>query len=66
MARPNDGIEVTEDNQSMSEVGIVACSVVTETQWQCPGCKGRFAKRGVHSGQLKRCKRCGARFFLRR
>jgi len=51
---------------NLSEVGIVECTVVAETQWACPGCKVRYAKRGVHSGQLKRCRRCGARFFLRR
>lgn len=61
------GIEVREDSgANLSEVGIVECEVVTETQWACPRCRVRFAKRGNHSGQLKRCRKCGARFFLRR
>lgn len=65
-AKGPQGYDVTEEELEVSEVGIVPCTLVTETRWQCPGCKGRFAKLGVHSGRLKTCGRCGASFFLRR
>lgn len=60
------GVEVTEDNAAdLVKVGIVDVEIHIETRWQCPGCGTAWSKRGKHIGQLKRCRRCGARFFLR-
>jgi len=60
------GIEVLEHTSNMSEVGIIECNVVTETQWKCPRCRTSWKKAGNHTGKLKKCGRCGSRFFLRR
>jgi DNA-directed RNA polymerase subunit RPC12/RpoP len=61
-----DGIHVVEGTESMNDVHIV--EVVYQTLWKCPNprCGVRWAKRGLHAGRLKRCRRCGSRFFLRR
>lgn len=49
------------------EVGIVDAEMVATTMWKCPNpeCGTRWRKFGVHTGILKTCGACGARFFLR-
>lgn len=61
-----DGIHVVEGTDSMNGVHIV--DVVYRTEWKCPNtkCLTRWSKGGLHAGRLKRCRRCGTRFFLRR
>lgn len=60
------GVEVTESQQDLTGVGIVDVVIHIETRWRCPTCNTSWKKPGNHTGDLKRCKRCGSKFFLRR
>ncbi len=64
---PKDGVHVSTGEYIAGEVGIVDVELVQTTQWQCPNpeCGTRWRKLGVHTGVLKSCGACGARFFLR-
>ncbi len=60
------GIDVTEGGPDLTDVGIVDVVIHVETRWCCPGCKTSWSKSGDHAGKLKRCRKCGSKFFLRR
>ncbi len=65
---PKDGIEVSTSGEYVAgEVSIVDVEMIMTTQWRCPNpdCRTRWRKLGVHTGILKSCGACGARFFLR-
>jgi len=60
--RGHDGITVTTDETDA--VGIVDVMIIST--WRCPSCRASWMKKGIESGQLKRCRRCSSKFFLRR
>ncbi|MEO6184781.1 MAG: hypothetical protein ABIP38_13750 [Steroidobacteraceae bacterium] len=65
---PKDAIEISTSGEYVAgEVSIVDVEMIMTTQWRCPNpdCRTRWRKLGVHTGILKSCGACGARFFLR-
>lgn len=62
--RTDDNIVVEESGSSFG-LGIVDCALYFETRWTCAACKTSYKKPGRHNGVLKKCRGCGARFFLR-
>lgn len=56
---------VVEESGSSFGLGIVDCALYFETRWTCAACKTSYKKPGRHNGVLKKCRGCGARFFLR-
>ena len=62
--RVEDGISVVEHSDSGIMKGIVNASLFVETRWTCV-CGTSFRKAGRHTGTLRTCRSCGAKFFLR-
>lgn len=60
-----NGIEVTQSTVDDMAANAIVDAVVF-TSWRCPGCKRRWMKKGVITGQLKKCSSCGVRFFVHR
>lgn len=62
--RHDDGISVMEHSTSGIMRGIVDAALFVETRWTCV-CGRSWRKAGRHTGTLRTCRGCGARYFLR-
>ena len=66
-ARYSGGIEVSEVARSVEVAGIVDVVEVVTVRWRCPSCQSLWEKKSRPKyAELRDCRQCGAKFFLRR